>query len=92
MEPSYGEVPGTIAYSIREADAEPDEILKAPPLDGTSSSDIAGHLSNNIPVPKTVVTKIDHTPSHGEVKGTDAYQMRRQDAQPDVVEEEDDVF
>lgn len=28
--PSHGEVPGTHAHAIRQADAEPDEILKAP--------------------------------------------------------------
>ncbi|KAF4548459.1 Hypothetical protein D9617_28g065650 [Elsinoe fawcettii] len=28
--PSYGEVPGTAAYDMRRADAEPDEVLKSP--------------------------------------------------------------
>lgn len=28
--PSYGEVPGTAAHEMRKADAEPDEVLKAP--------------------------------------------------------------
>lgn len=36
---SHGEVPGTEAHAIRQADAEPDEVLQAPeaaraPLDG----------------------------------------------------------
>lgn len=36
-------------------------------------------------VPKMVVEKVDEEPSHGEVPGTAAYEMRQADAQPDVV-------
>jgi len=28
--PSYGDVPGTAAYEMRKADAQPDEIIKSP--------------------------------------------------------------
>lgn len=38
------------------------------------------------PIPITVVEKVDPmSPSHGEVPGTDAYEMRRADAAPDIV-------
>lgn len=48
-EPAYGEVPGTAAYDMRKADAEPDEVRQAPieatqpledtvPIERTSSS------------------------------------------------------
>lgn len=41
--PSYGEVPGTLAHDMRRADAEPDEVVKAPDatrakLEGQSQS------------------------------------------------------
>lgn len=60
-EPSYGEVPGTEAYKLREGDAEPDEIAIVPEekmvADGEeqeedikSPSTPGGH-----PIPKTVV-------------------------------------
>ena len=38
------------------------------------------------PIPRTRIERIDDKPSHGEVPGTDAYNMRRQDAVPDEVE------
>ncbi|KAF4968149.1 hypothetical protein FSARC_4425 [Fusarium sarcochroum] len=37
------------------------------------------------PIPKTRVEKVDDQPSHGEVPGTQAYEMRGQDAQPDEI-------
>lgn len=61
-EPSYGEVPGTEAYKMREGDAEPDEIAILPEdqkkqaegetqeKDTKESSTPGGH-----PIPKTVV-------------------------------------
>lgn len=59
-EPSYGEVPGTEAYKLREEDAEPDEIAIVPEGlkldtnvrgdDGKSPSTPGGH-----PIPMTVV-------------------------------------
>lgn len=40
--PAHGEVPGTAAYEMRKADAEPDEVIQAPeetrmPLERTSN-------------------------------------------------------
>lgn len=39
----------------------------------------------NSPIPKTRVEKIDTTPSHGEVPGTEAHKKREADAQPDEI-------
>ncbi|KAL8725524.1 MAG: hypothetical protein Q9181_006386 [Wetmoreana brouardii] len=93
MSPSHGEVPGTAAYSMRQADAEPDVILQSPNAKtnfGDTSS--GGAICPEIPVPKTIVTKVDEQPSHGEVPGTEAYNMRTEDATPDVVETKGDPF
>ena len=89
--PSHGEVPGTTAYSMRQADAVPDEILKSPPLGGSfdNQSEDKG-IKAETPIPTTVVTKIDEQPSHGEVPGTEAYEIRQGDAKPDLVETKDD--
>ncbi|KAL8704571.1 MAG: hypothetical protein Q9201_002263 [Fulgogasparrea decipioides] len=87
MSPSHGEVPGTAAYSMRQADAEPDVILQSPNTKTTfGDTSPGGTVSPNIPVPKTVVTKVDEQPAHGEVPGTEAYDMRTEDATPDFVE------
>lgn len=45
-----------------------------------------GHQHVTQAVPTTVVEKSDARESHGEVPGTAAYNLRRQDAQPDQVE------
>lgn len=37
------------------------------------------------PIPKTVLEKVDDRPSHGEVDGTAAKDMRMADAAPDEV-------
>jgi hypothetical protein len=97
--PSYGDVPGTAAYQKRLADAAPDVVLKSPesakqavslPLfpdnEGTERTD-----SPEVPIPETVITRVDSRPAHGEVEGTAAHDMRRQDAEPDVLEHESDT-
>lgn len=38
------------------------------------------------PIPITRVERVDDTPAHGEVPGTEAYNKRTQDAVPDEVE------
>ncbi|KAI5193519.1 hypothetical protein AUEXF2481DRAFT_26985 [Aureobasidium subglaciale EXF-2481] len=90
-EPRHGEVPGTQAYNIRSQDAVPDEIEIVP--DGTRSRSTS-HVSESdrpvtpggTPVPHLVVEKVDPSaPSHGDVPGTDAYEMRSADAKPDEV-------
>ncbi|KAL8665593.1 MAG: hypothetical protein Q9202_002097 [Teloschistes flavicans] len=89
--PSHGEVPGTIAHSMRQADAVPDVILQSPKgKTSFGASSPGGTITPEIPIPKTVVTKVDEQPSHGEVPGTEAYDMRTEDATPDVVETKGD--
>lgn len=90
--PSHGEVPGTAAHLKRRADAVPDVILQAPQRDETPvSKDRGDGISPEIPIPTTVITKVDSEPCHGEVPGTDAFDMRKGDAKPDVVEKKGDV-
>lgn len=90
--PSHGDVPGTAAHSKRQADAVPDVVLQAPQRDKTAASDDRGDgISPDIPIPTTVITKVDSKPSHGEVPGTDAFDIRKGDAEPDVVEKKGDV-
>lgn len=95
-EPSYGEVPGTEAYKKREQDAVPDEVEIVP--EGARSRSVSRVSATDRPLtpggselPKTVVERVDDKPAFGEVPGTDAYEMRRQDAVPDVVVQVPDV-
>ncbi|KAF2638349.1 hypothetical protein P280DRAFT_82512 [Massarina eburnea CBS 473.64] len=89
--PRHGEVPGTEAYKQRILDAVPDEVEVVP--EGTRSRSTSRLSVSDRPltpggsvVPKTVVEKIDpDKPSHGDVPGTHAYELRAADAVPDVV-------
>ncbi|KAG0650632.1 hypothetical protein D0Z07_2518 [Hyphodiscus hymeniophilus] len=90
--PSHGEVPGTLAHEKRAADAVPDLVLKTGERSRSSStSSRAGSTPGDLPIPVTKVEKVDSEPSHGEVPGTKAFEMRKQDAEPDVVEEVGDA-
>ena len=90
--PSHGDVPGTAAHAKRQADAVPDVILQAGAHDEAPVvEDRGGSKSAEIPIPTTVITKVDSNPSHGEIPGTDAFDMRKGDAKPDVVEKKGDV-
>lgn len=90
--PSHGDVPGTAAHSKRQADAVPDVVTQAPQRDYAPNSEDQGEgISPDVPIPTTVITKVDSGPSHGEVPGTDAFNMRKGDAKPDVVEKKGDV-
>ena len=92
LSPSHGDIPGTAAHSIRKADAVPDVIRPASSHSRSSEwGDEAGDIKPEMPVPTTVVTKVDSNPSHGEVSGTDAFDLRKGDARPDVVEKKGDV-
>lgn len=87
--PSYGEVPGTSAYLQRQMDAAPDVIVKVPdPEKRRSHTDKAtnkeGH-SQPIPIPETIITRVDTEPAHGDDPGTEAHEDRAADALPDVV-------
>lgn len=88
--PSRGEVPGTNAYTMRQADSVPDMVIKVPEQDHISIGNTrarAGSTPGDLPIPTTRVERVDDTPSHGEVPGTEAYEKRREDAVPDVVEQ-----
>ena len=91
LSPSHGDVPGTAAYAMRLADAVPDAILQAP-SPGHASPTISPGASTPtiVPIPRTVVTRVDSALSHGEVPGTDAYNVRTEDAQPDSTEKKGD--
>ena len=92
LSPSHGDVPGTAAHSKRQADAVPDVIRPASRSSNNSSQqDLPGATSTNVPVPTTVITKVDSKPSHGEVPGTEAHDIRQGDAKPDIVETKGDV-
>lgn len=86
--PSHGEVPGTLAHDMRAADAVPDLVVRSGERSRSSSTrSRAGSTPGDLPIPITKVEKIDSSPRHGEVPGTKAYELRRGDAEPDIVEE-----
>ena len=96
--PSYGDVPGTEAYEKRLADAAPDLVLKSP-ISGKPAaallvfSDIDGAERSQppqVPIPETIITRVDSHPAHSEVDGTVVHGKRRQDAEADVLEQESD--
>ncbi len=89
-EPSHGEVPGTEAYKIRIQDAVPDEVEIVPEGARSRSASIRPQdeapPTPSSPIPKTVVEKVDpDVPSHGDVPGTYAHELRKADAEPDEV-------
>ncbi|KAH0562418.1 hypothetical protein GP486_002891 [Trichoglossum hirsutum] len=85
-EPSYGEVPGTVAYEKRKEDAVPDEVEVIQDSHHEEEAVERPSTPGGQPIPTTVVEKVDPSmPSHGEVPGTDAYDVRKADAVPDLV-------
>jgi hypothetical protein len=90
--PSHGEVPGTEAHEKRAADAVPDLVVRSGSRSRSSTTrSRAGSTPGDLPIPITKVERVDSTPSHGEVPGTKAYELRKEDAKPDVVEEVGDA-
>ena len=90
--PSHGDVPGTAAHAKRKADAVPDAILPVSGQQKNPSSPSKGEKpSPETSIPRTVVTRVDSLPAHGEVPGTDAFNIRQGDATPDIVEKKGDV-
>lgn len=77
-EPSYGEVPGTEAYKMREEDAEPDEIAIVAPKEQEAAGSEDEQRDTNLPstpgghpIPKTVVEESSgnsEAQSHPEIK------------------------
>ncbi|KAH8884495.1 hypothetical protein GQ53DRAFT_879948 [Thozetella sp. PMI_491] len=82
-EPSYGEVPGTEAYRLREEDAEPDEIAIVPDQDSKPASDEVRSTPGGQPVPTTLV---EETPDEPESKRHPEIEKKhRADPPPDLV-------
>lgn len=74
------------------ADAVPDAIVQVSDSYNEINPDSSSHdLLSDTPIPKTVITKVDSGPSYGEIPGTTAFNKRRGDADPDVVEKKEDV-
>ncbi|KAL7927706.1 hypothetical protein ACQKWADRAFT_277573 [Trichoderma austrokoningii] len=72
---THVEDPG--AHQLAEASDSEDQFTdaqSAPTSPGVSS-----------PIPKTRVELVDNEPSYGEVPGTEAYEKREQDAEPDEI-------
>ena len=90
-EPRYGEVPNTDAYEKRAADAVPDEVEIVPDGQRSRASSRLRPEDRPLPpggspVPTMVVEKIDpDEPAYGDVPGTEAYEKRKMDAQPDEI-------
>ncbi|CAG8953522.1 hypothetical protein HYFRA_00009979 [Hymenoscyphus fraxineus] len=91
--PSFGEVPGTAAHEKRLADAVPDLVVKSGERSQSPSSNRfrANSTPGDLPIPTTKVEKVDSKPSHGEIPGTEAFELRKGDAEPDQVEEVGDA-
>lgn len=73
---------------MREQDAVPDELEVVPEGSRSrqSSTGESPSSSKSLPIPKTIIEKVDpEQPSHGEVPGTEAHAMRQADAEPDEV-------
>ena len=76
---------------MRAQDAVPDEIQVVPEGIPSRPSSQAGGSSRpsspgGTPIPKTRVEKVDPTsPSHGEIPGTFAHELRKADAVPDAI-------
>lgn len=89
-----GGLHGTSPRHVHKADAEPDVILDSSEARSISPEALRSRVASNLgdmPIPVTEVEKVDSIPSHGEVPGTDAYEMRKGDAEPDIMEEVGDV-
>lgn len=89
--PSHGEVPGTVEHTSRKADAVPGSIVQALDSGHDSSSGLDDQKNlSEILVPTTLLMKVDSKPGQGQVSGTEAYNVRKADAVPDIVEKKED--
>ena len=90
--PSYGEVPGTAAHKQHAADAVPDLVVRSGSRSRSNSTrSRANSTPGDLPIPITRVERVDSAPRHGEVPGTEAYELRKGDAKPDEEAEVEDV-
>lgn len=53
--------------------------------DAQSQTRSRSHSRQESPIPLTRVERVDHDAAYGEVPGTDAYEMRTEDARPDEI-------
>ncbi|KAB8446184.1 hypothetical protein FH972_025166 [Carpinus fangiana] len=91
-EPAHGETPGTAAYDQRTADAVPDELEVIPEGSKSRTESIDSNPSEEAVVPTTIIDKVEpNVPSHGEIPDTPAYDLRKADAEPDVVRQAPEV-
>jgi hypothetical protein len=92
--PSHGDVPGTLAYEKRLADAAPDIVIKAPEPGKTGpaifTDEVSGKTPNPMfPIPETIITRVDSQPTHIETDRTAAHKIPQVDAEPDSLERHD---
>ncbi|KAK3995484.1 hypothetical protein QBC44DRAFT_320530 [Cladorrhinum sp. PSN332] len=84
--PAYGEVPGTKAYSLREGDAEPDEIAIIPdpshPTPPETISEARPLTPGGHPIPKTVVE--ESPDDEGAVTHAEVEEKHKADPHPDL--------
>jgi hypothetical protein len=94
--PSHGDVPGTLAYEKRLADAAPDVVIKAPEPGKKGPAifrdEVSGETPNPMfPIPETIVTRVDSQPTDIETDETAAHEIPQADAKPDDLERHDDT-
>ncbi|KAK4230623.1 hypothetical protein QBC38DRAFT_468358 [Podospora fimiseda] len=84
--PAYGEVPGTKAYSMREGDAEPDEIAIIPdpsnPTPPETTPAVRPLTPGGHPIPKTVVE--ESPDDEGAVTHPEVEEKHKGDPHPDL--------
>ncbi|OQD77771.1 hypothetical protein PENDEC_c002G03375 [Penicillium decumbens] len=89
---SYGEVPGTVAYEKRQADAVPDVVKSADDPDDVQPPLSVDDLSSdtNLPdkeIPETKISQVETMPTEEELPShPKAHQRSPSDAVPDIVE------
>lgn len=87
-EPAHGEVPGTDAHSMRQADAKPDEI--SVPQEGKEEEEEEeedSESSRSIQSDNAPVTVVEEAPGPVAPHSTEFENKRRADTTPDVVVE-----
>ncbi|KAL1962053.1 hypothetical protein VTN77DRAFT_639 [Rasamsonia byssochlamydoides] len=86
--PSYGEVPGTEAYQLRQADAVPDIILNtAQAAEQSASLDPAAPVAPEHTVPETLLSRVDTLPNEDPSSPRPlAHRRSPSDALPDATE------
>ena len=94
--PSHGDIPGTLAYEKRLADAAPDVVIKAPDPSkkrpAIFTDEVSGETPNPMfPIPETIVTRVDSQPKDIETDGTAAHEIPQTDAEPDGLKRHDDT-